>query len=206
MSAIEANDHILGREVDESVREVSVAVDAMTLKDGLYYSVQSGQFLVPCMIICVPFHVLRSANPYTLVGGIIGVAEDRYGLGIVRGQRHDTLQQQLGGQPVTDDSVDIKFAKHYLVFMATGLGKVPYKFVAARFAVEAVSAKSLMEYTCRVLSDLFIIGNFHAKSLTYDAAQENLCELRRFLLAVILTKEYAHPQTASAHSRCNMCA
>lgn len=90
--------------------------------------------------------------------------------------RHDRMQQQQGGEAVLDDTVDVKSAKHYLVFIATGLGAEKFQLLCGRFGLESVNAKALSELTTQVLTELLDIGGLHAQTLSYDAAQENVCE------------------------------
>lgn len=147
-SAIEAQGQKIAG-LPQRDREVSVSLDGMSIRYGLYYSM----------------HTRR----------IIGIAEDREDLNVVRRARHDTLQQQLGGQQVEDDTVDVKGAKHYLVFYATGMGAAHFQIACARYGLAAVNTKCLLEFTSRVLGALFLQGGMHAISLTYDAAKENTC-------------------------------
>jgi len=147
-SAIEAQGQKIAG-LPQRDREVSVSLDGMSIRYGLYYSM----------------HTRR----------IIGIAEDREDLNVVRRARHDTLQQQLGGQQVEDDTVDVKGAKHYLVFYATGMGAAHFQIACARYGLAAVNTKCLLEFTSRVLSALFLQGGMHAISLTYDSAKENTC-------------------------------
>lgn len=91
-----------------------------------------------------------------------------------------------------DDTVDVSGAKHYLVFIATGLGAEKYQLLCGRFGLKSVNGKQLCDLTMQVLTELLTIGGMHAKSLSYDAAQENVCEYRGL---AALRAQQAHTQS-----------